>query len=304
MKGDLRLSGGWTNLDFGFLCRMGWGTLKAAHHVPRHREKPVNHPKLALLISLCLCLFPGAIAVGEDAPVLRVLTYNIHHAEGLDQKLDLERIAKIITASKADIVMLQEVDQGTQRTNQVDQPAELARLTGMQVVFGGNLKFQGGDYGNAILSRFPIVASKNHPLPNLTEGEPRGVLAANISLPAELGGATIRVLSTHFDHRQDNRDRAASVETLKNLSRDWTEPQILGGDLNMTRENEAMRQFVVNWTLASDTERPTSPAQAPRRQIDYIAFRPAEKFAVREVRVLDEPVASDHCPLLAVIELK
>ena len=264
----------------------------------------MNCPSFTLLFSLCLCLVGGVNSLANEAPVLRVLTYNIHHAEGLDGKLDLERIADVIQASKADIVMLQEVDQGTQRSNQVDQPAELARLTGMQVVFGGNLKFQGGDYGNAILSRFPIVASKNHPLPNLTEGEPRGVLVAKISLPKELGGATIQVLSTHFDHRQDNRDRVASVAALKELSRGWTLPQILGGDLNMTRENEAMRQFATDWTVAGDAELPTSPAQAPRRQIDYIAFRPTENFVVRVVQVLDEPVASDHLPLLVVIELK
>src|SRR6478609_4130425 len=65
---------------------------------------------------------------------IRVITYNIHHGEGMDKKFDLERIAKVLLAEKPDIVALEEVDQGTRRASGVDQPAEFARLTGMKVV--------------------------------------------------------------------------------------------------------------------------------------------------------------------------
>src|SRR5690606_15119708 len=105
------------------------------------------------------------LAAQDAAPAalrLRVLSYNIHHAEGVDRKLDVERIAKIIVAAKPDLVALQEVDQKVTRTRGVDQPAELARLTGMHMAFGGNIRLQGGEYGNAVLSRWPIKAQKNH----------------------------------------------------------------------------------------------------------------------------------------------
>src|SRR5215212_8980432 len=89
-----------------------------------------------------------AVAIGHvDAELpreIRVITYNIHHGEGLDKKFGLERIAKVLMAEKPDIVALQEVDQGTKRASRVDQPAEFERLTGMKVVFGRNITYDGG----------------------------------------------------------------------------------------------------------------------------------------------------------------
>src|SRR3954468_2494324 len=87
---------------------------------------------------------------------VRVLSYNIHHGEGVDGKLDLERIAAVINAVEPDLVALQEVDQRVARTRLIDEPADLARLTKMHVAFGANLALQGGHYGNAVLSRWPI----------------------------------------------------------------------------------------------------------------------------------------------------
>src|SRR5688500_1044104 len=82
-------------------------------------------------------------AVVTEAEPLRVLCYNIHHGEGTDGELELERIARVIRSENPDVAALQEVDQNTQRTGNVDQPAELARLTAMQVVFGKNIGFEG-----------------------------------------------------------------------------------------------------------------------------------------------------------------
>ena len=122
-------------------------------------------------------------ASAKAAPVrLRVLCYNIHHAEGVDGKVDVPRSARVILSVKPDLVALQEVVQKTKRTQKVDQVAELARLTKMESVFGSNIAFQGGHYGNASLSRFPITRHKNHRLPNMDMGEQRGVLESVIKL--------------------------------------------------------------------------------------------------------------------------
>ena len=98
-----------------------------------------------------LCAGVGGVACCETRAELpreiRVLTYNIRHGEGMDHKIDLPRIAKVIVAAKPDIVALEEVDQGTRRASGVDQPAEFARLTGMNVVFGRNIAYDGGGYG-------------------------------------------------------------------------------------------------------------------------------------------------------------
>ena len=92
---------------------------------------------------------------------LRILSYNIHHAEGVDGKLDVPRIAQVILSVDPDLVALQEVDKNTIRTGKVNQDIELSRLTKMNSVFGSNITFQGGQYGNAILSKFPIIKNKN-----------------------------------------------------------------------------------------------------------------------------------------------
>ena len=126
---------------------------------------PLYSRKCPLLATVALlCLGPHAVlgaqaqaadGAASTAPLrLRVLTYNIHHGEGMDGKLDLPRIARVIRATEPDLVALQEIDQRTERTGQVDQSETLGTLTGMQVVFGGNIRFQGGDYGNAVMKEF------------------------------------------------------------------------------------------------------------------------------------------------------
>jgi endonuclease/exonuclease/phosphatase family metal-dependent hydrolase len=238
-----------------------------------------------------------------DGPLqLRVLSYNIHHGEGVDRKLDLPRIAELITSVEPDLVALQEVDRGTARTHKVDQPAELARLTGMNAVFGGNIRFQGGDYGNAVLSRFPIRRYKNHLLPRLDNGEQRGVLEMEIEIPNGFG--TLLFLATHLDHRAGDRERIASAKMINRLVTDRTScPAVLAGDLNDVPDSEALRAFESIWTRVNEKVLPTFPVDQPDRQIDFILFRPVRRWNVLEVRVLDEAVASDHRAIFAVLGL-
>src|SRR5438552_3037737 len=87
---------------------------------------------------------------------VRVLTYNIHHGEGLDGHFDLPRLASVIESTEADLVALQEVDQGTRRASGVNELTELARLAHMHSAFGRAMEFDGGGYGVGILSRWPL----------------------------------------------------------------------------------------------------------------------------------------------------
>src|SRR5262245_26822074 len=97
------------------------------------------------VLSFVLAAVLAAPASAADPQTLRVLSYNIHHGEGTDGKLDLARIAGVITAAKPDLVALQEVDRRATRTKGVDQTAELAKLTGLQAEFGKAIDLQGGD---------------------------------------------------------------------------------------------------------------------------------------------------------------
>ena len=113
---------------------------------------------LIFLLAWYFTIALASLSRAELPAELRVLTYNIHHGEGVDGKFDLRRIAEVIKSASPDLLALQEVDQGTARASGVDQPAELARLTGMEVVFGRNIEFEGGGYGTALLSRLPVKA--------------------------------------------------------------------------------------------------------------------------------------------------
>lgn len=262
----------------------------------------------ALLVALVLIATNvdgqhNSTEIAEGPLRIRVLCYNIHHGEGIDRKLDLARIAGVIQSVRPDLVSLQEVDRGTQRTNQVDQPAELGRLTDMEAVFGGNIRFQGGDYGNAVLSRFPIRQHQNWLLPRFDEGEQRGVLEVEIELPDDFG--TMRFLATHLDHRRADRERIASAQWINNrITEGDNQPTVLAGDLNATPDSPTLREFEKVWTRANEEILPTFPVVEPTRQIDYILFHPAERWRVVEVYVLDEAVASDHRAIFAELELR
>jgi endonuclease/exonuclease/phosphatase family metal-dependent hydrolase len=273
---------------------------------------PARRQALLLLVIAVQAASAAKPAIAAEPVRLRVLSYNIHHGEGADGKLDLPRIAKVIKGAKADLVALQEVDWRVARSGDVDQPAELARLTGMHVAFGANIALGAGEYGNAVLSRTPILESKNHALPNVDAGEQRGVLAVRIEWPAP--GAAIHFLATHFDHRRDERERIASAEAINKLVDKLAEPagsadakqqplMILAGDLNATPESKPLTELAKHWKNASEGPQPTIPVGRPARQIDFVLFRPVQRWKVVSTTVLDEPIASDHRPILAVLEL-
>lgn len=239
-------------------------------------------------------------------PVLTVMTYNIHAGVGMDKRLDLERIAAVIRAQQPDFVALQEVDQGTKRSGGIDQPAELARLTNMHVAFGAAMPFQGGEYGNAVLSRRPIASSRVLALPWKEGGrrEPRCAVAATVKLPGN-GGSTIEFISTHFDHTAEPSDRAAQAETVNDNWGGGRKLMILAGDLNCEAGSPPMKTLGRAWTLVSGTDpaSPTCCGAEPKVTIDHVFMKPAERWKVVDARVIDEPMASDHRPVLVKLEM-
>ena len=261
-----------------------------------------NDPVTGGIVGISRSKCQVILAVTNDKPVrLRVLCYNIHHAEGVDGKLDLPRIARIILSVKPDLVALQEVDQNTKRTGQVDQAAELSRLTKMKSIFGSNIDFQGGHYGNVILSRFPIVRQKNLHLPNVDSGEQRGVLESVIKVSED---QSIFFLATHLDHRRPDEERLASAKFINQMidSHD-SKPAILAGDFNDIPDSPTLKEIGKLWVRTNTDIAPTIPAAKPIRQIDYILVRPKNRWKVIESKVLDEDVASDHRAIFSVIEL-
>jgi len=251
----------------------------------------------------CASILAGCSQQSPPA-TLRVMSYNIHHGEGLDKQLDLERIAAIIRAARPDLVALQEVDRNTARTHRVDQPARLAELTGMQVVFEKNIDLQGGEYGNAVLSRLPVVRHQNHHLPKLAPpSEQRGLLEVHVRWDQ----GTVIFFATHFDHRPDEGERLASVGVLRDLIATYpANPVIVAGDLNARPSSRTIMEaatFLRDTHAADDDPGYSFPADTPSKRIDYILHNGHAAFTRTQCFVLDEPVASDHRPILAAFEI-
>jgi endonuclease/exonuclease/phosphatase family metal-dependent hydrolase len=230
---------------------------------------------------------------------VRVLTYNIHHGEGMDGEFDLARLADIIIAARADYVVLQEVDDATHRSNHVHQATELGQLTGMRTFFGSAMDYDDGRYGEALLYGQNPVVVRNYALPHEPQHEPR---AAVEGIVRKAGVPIFRIVGTHLDHTRNSKSRADQARQLSALFGRDDLPTILAGDLNATPDSGPMTTLFASFE-ASALELPTIPSAAPERKIDYVLFRPADQWRVISTEVLDEPIASDHCPLLVELEL-
>ena len=256
-----------------------------------------------LTVALVVLSLTGCAGQQARPTQLTVLTYNIHHAEGTDKKLDLERIANVIRALEPDLVALQEVDVRTKRTGGVDQAAELARLTKMEHAYGPTMDFQGGEYGNAVLSRLPIRLSSTVQLPHQEGGrrEPRAALAATIRREPP-DGRDIVFISTHFDHTGEPSDRLAQAKAVNAQLGSSPALSILAGDFNCEPGSAPMVELEKQWTLVSGGSS-SYPAAPPSKSIDHVLVRPGNRWKVIESRVIEEPVASDHRPVLVTLEL-
>lgn len=256
-------------------------------------------------VSLLLTLFAVAVTAHAAAPAaprtLRVLTYNIHHGEGVDGKLELTRLAGIIAACGADLVALQEVDQKTTRTKGVDQAAELAQLSGLNFAYGKAMDYQGGAYGQALLSRWPMENFTVHQLPNPAKVEPRIAVSATVKPP---GLPPVRFIGTHLDASRDEAARVQQAVKLNELFAQDDSLTILMGDLNARPDTRVMEPLLKVWADASAASpAPTIPAKKPTARIDYVLLRPAGVWRILSSTVLPEAVASDHRPVLVELAL-
>jgi endonuclease/exonuclease/phosphatase family metal-dependent hydrolase len=174
-------------------------------------------------------------------------------------------------------------------------------MTGMKVAFGPNIDLQGGQYGNAVLSRGQQTRSENRALPNIDQGEQRGVLEVLVQHDAQ----TLRVLATHFDHRRDAKERLASIDQINRMvAEQKNTPSLLIGDLNAEFSSEVLDRARALWKVTNRERMPTIPVTKPERQIDFVLCYPPDRWHVTEVKVLDEAVASDHRPILAVLRFR
>ncbi|HEX2536274.1 MAG TPA: endonuclease/exonuclease/phosphatase family protein, partial [Chitinophagaceae bacterium] len=233
---------------------------------------------------------------------LRVMTYNIHHANPPSRPgfIDLDAVAKVIQQQRPDVVYLQEVDVLTGRSK-IDEAALLAEKTGMQVYFAKAIDYDGGAYGNALLSRYPLknTATRRLPTAEGTKGEPRVLATAEI----EVKGKTITLACTHLDAQRSDTNRMLQIRALAAFLKEEKHPVLLGGDLNAEPGSNVIGILDQHFSrTCSNACGFTIPVDVPRKTIDFIAFAPARAFAVVSHAVIDEQYASDHLPVVATLQ--
>jgi endonuclease/exonuclease/phosphatase family metal-dependent hydrolase len=248
---------------------------------------------VALLVALSACASPVERA---DPQTLTVLSYNIKRGLGNDGVTDIARAAEVIRRLDPDFVALQEIDHGVERSGRIEQMRVLGELTGMHPSFASFMPYQGGEYGIGVLSRYPIIESRRHELPPGTE--PRVALDVRVSLPDD---TELIFCSVHFYNTA--AQRLAQAKAVIDVYRDEKLPVILAGDFNSTPGDPVML-FVERSFRNTDkvADRFTFSATDPDREIDYVLFKPADAFAATRVDVLDEPVVSDHRPVIVELQ--
>ncbi len=242
-------------------------------------------------------------AIGQEfvdsSRVVRVLSFNILHGETMKGDFDLEQIAQVIRQAEPDLVAMQEVDLYTGRTGRRDLASELGLLTGMVPLFGRAMPYDGGEYGEGILSGYSLLSSRNHALPAEEGKEPRAALEVRVILKS---GDTVAFVGTHFDHTGDV-DRINQAAELREILSGVDLPHLVAGDLNATPDSRCMEILFSDLEPSCVDLAPTFPSNGPRVKIDYILYGPPDRWRVHESRVICDTVASDHCALLSVLEL-
>lgn len=244
----------------------------------------------------------------------RLVTYNIHRAIGLDRRFRLDRIVQIIADHDADVVLLQEVDEGVPRSRRLNLAKALAEeLDYPYYALGHNVSLRKGRYGNATLSRYPIARERNIDL-SVAERKRRGCQHTTIQLGAGVDAAPrLEVFNLHLGLSARERQRQAGIlarsQEMATLGADA--PCVLGGDFNDWRSR--LRAFFVEglgFHCATDRDSGTGPfairtypSFSPRGALDRIYYRGGLRLvSVNRCRHHLARIASDHLPVVAVFE--
>lgn len=254
------------------------------------------------LISLSACT-AGKRSATVTSPQVSVLSYNIHHANppSVEGKIDMDAIAKVIADAKPDLVALQEVDVNNTRSGTtLHQAEDLAKRLGMKAFFAKGIDYGGGEYGIAVLSKFPVLETKRYALTTLpgTNGEPRALATMLVELP---GGKKVLMASTHLDAQRNDSNRIVQMREVTKILSEQPYPVIVAGDMNASAGGPVINQLDAHFTRTCSDCAPTIPVVNPRRCIDFIAYTKG-KFTVVSHEVIPETYASDHLPVKSILQ--
>jgi len=256
--------------------------------------------KKIIYVLTCLIFYSSCLTRQEQSVDLKIMSYNIRHGEGIDTILDLSRSAKIIKSYAPDIVALQEVDNFCMRSDSIGQTDYFAQQTLMTGTFGGFMKFQGGEYGMATLSLKPLTSTKVLQLPD-GKFEPRTSIVHEIQISPE---QDIIFANVHFDWisgKDGDFNRLSQAKALIEYINTLNKAAIITGDFNCTPNSATMKYFTTQgFIFAEKGEDNLSFQGEDKVEIDHLIYRNSDhlKFKIENVKLIKEPIISDHRALL------
>lgn len=249
------------------------------------------------LLLLILAVFVGTGAISAQTPEkkgsLRIISYNIRNCTGMDNVMDIDRLAVAVNLAAPDLIAFQELDSAAMRTRRLYILGELASRTGMYPVYGPAFDYQGGKYGVGLLSREKPLGYKVYRMPE-EKSERRVFLLVEFE--------SYYMGSTHL--ALDSGERMRSIPIIVEAVSELGKPVFVAGDFNARPGSPELEALAVHFTLLTDTSLNTFPADEPDICIDYIfaRIRDGETYTLLGNGVIDEPMASDHRPVYADLE--
>ncbi|WP_343530944.1 endonuclease/exonuclease/phosphatase family protein [Pedobacter sp.] len=258
--------------------------------------------KYCLLLALVLT---SLNLLAQKADTITVVSYNIHHGNppakpGL---IDLDAIANVLANQKPDFVALQEVDVNINRSGNINQAEYLAKKLNMYFYFAKAIDHDGGDYGVAILSKYPILEQHTLKFSRIegVKAEDRVLAIVSVKLA---NGKKVAFGSTHLDHQKDEALRLLQISEIVKYAEKEKGTFIIAGDFNAVPNSATIQFLDKNFTRTCNQCGFTIPVVTPKRTIDFIAFKPSRKISVSSHEVIQEHQASDHLPIVAKIIIK
>lgn len=249
-------------------------------------------------------LQPEPPPVYQEGQQLKIMAYNIHHANppSRPEHIDVDAIVEAIRKQAPDLVALQEVDVNTARSGNIDQAKLIAEKLGMHYFFAKAIDYDGGAYGQAVLSKYPISEEQIHRLPSKegSGGEPRILATVRVDLP---GGRPIRFGTVHLDAQRDPKNRMMQAEKLTAIARDEPLPFVMAGDFNTTEDDPVFDVLRNEWVPTCKNCPFTIPVVQPKKAIDFILFDRKHPWEVVSHVAVDEQYASDHLPIVSILKL-
>jgi len=238
---------------------------------------------------------------GKNKRIIKVLSYNILGGRTTKGDLNLDAVAKVINDTKPDFVAMQEVDFKVNRSKKYDLVTELGWRTKMAPLFARAMYYDGGEYGEGILSRFSFISTRNVALPALKGQEPRAAAEIVVELASK---DTIAFVGTHFAH-EGNAGREIQAKKINEVFSKNKYPTILAGDLNAVPGSGPINTLEKIWTSTYDKKNPvfTFPSDNPSKKIDYVMFYPKNRWKVISKEIIIDTYATDHCIYLVTLEL-